>query len=194
MNRNKAIAFLFFLLSCIFIAAAAWSQNFFDWVYARHHNQLSWYIRPLFLIPFCYFAYRRSLAGISITVFLLFTSMFWFNAPQETSPEVAGFLEYEKSWLRGKWDASKVLLTFTVPLSLGLLAFAFWKRSMVMGMAVLVLIAGGKMLWSVMSAGEVGKSVFLPAVAGLCLCVVLVFLAVRKFRKQEKASQDQSSS
>ena len=24
------------------------------------HNVLSWYIRPLFLLPFCYFAYKRT--------------------------------------------------------------------------------------------------------------------------------------
>jgi hypothetical protein len=29
------------------------------WAWARHHNILSWYIRPLFLLPFCLFAYRR---------------------------------------------------------------------------------------------------------------------------------------
>ena len=40
------------------------------WAWDRHHNSLSWYIRPLFLIPF-YFAYQRSLRAI----------MAWFPAP-----------------------------------------------------------------------------------------------------------------
>ena len=36
------------------------------WAWARHHNILSWYIRPRFLLPFCLFAYRRSLLGIGM--------------------------------------------------------------------------------------------------------------------------------
>jgi hypothetical protein len=31
-----------------------------------------------FLLPFCYFAYRRSLWGIVLTLLTLATSMFWF--------------------------------------------------------------------------------------------------------------------
>ena len=36
------------------------------WTRARHHNILSWYIRPLFLPPFGFFAHRRSLSGIAL--------------------------------------------------------------------------------------------------------------------------------
>jgi hypothetical protein len=31
-------------------------NDFLSWVWARHHNELSWYVRPLFLLPFCFFA------------------------------------------------------------------------------------------------------------------------------------------
>ena len=44
------------------------------WAWARHHNILSWYIRPLFLLPFCFFAYRRSLLGIAVTLVALATA------------------------------------------------------------------------------------------------------------------------
>lgn len=37
-----------------------WMNEFLGWVWARHHNELSWYVRPLFIVPFCWFAYRRS--------------------------------------------------------------------------------------------------------------------------------------
>ena len=56
------------------------------WAWARHHNILSWYIRPLFLLPFCFFAYRRSLLGITLTLVALATSMAWFPAPATPSP------------------------------------------------------------------------------------------------------------
>ena len=52
------------------------TDEFAAWAWARHHNVLSWYIRPLFLLPFCYFAYKRSLWGITLTVVALATSMF----------------------------------------------------------------------------------------------------------------------
>ena len=42
-----------------------------EWAWDRHHNVLSWYIRPLFLLPFAWFAYRRSPGGIAATVVAL---------------------------------------------------------------------------------------------------------------------------
>jgi hypothetical protein len=30
--------------------------DFLAWAWARHHNVLSWYIRPMFILPFIYFA------------------------------------------------------------------------------------------------------------------------------------------
>ena len=55
MKYDKTIAAIFAGLTIIFIILAMNSQPFFNRVFERHHNQLSWYIRPLFLIPFCYF-------------------------------------------------------------------------------------------------------------------------------------------
>jgi hypothetical protein len=37
--------------------------DFLNWAWARHLNPLSWYIRPLFILPFCCFAYRKSARG-----------------------------------------------------------------------------------------------------------------------------------
>lgn len=79
------IAIVFAGLIMLFIAVAFTVPSFWDWLWQRHHNQLSWYIRPLFLIPFCWFAYRRSWAGIMLVIFLTLTSMGWFAAPSETN-------------------------------------------------------------------------------------------------------------
>lgn len=40
--------------------------------------------RALFFLPFCFFAYRRSLWDIVLTILALVTSMFWFPAPKRT--------------------------------------------------------------------------------------------------------------
>ena len=32
--------------------------DFLNWAWARHHNPISWYIRPLFVLPFCDFSYH----------------------------------------------------------------------------------------------------------------------------------------
>ena len=93
-------------------------DSFGSWAWARHHNVLSWYVRPLFLIPLAVAAYRRSGWGIAATLVALTTSMFWFPAPTATDPWVAQFLAFERDWLTGDWTIGKVALTLLVPLFL----------------------------------------------------------------------------
>jgi hypothetical protein len=95
---DRPIALLFGVLTLLFIYLMT-RETFFEWAFQRHQNQLSWYTRPLFLIPFCYFAYRRSLAGIMISLFALLTSMFWFPQPEVVSEQVKEFLNFEKQYL-----------------------------------------------------------------------------------------------
>lgn len=40
----------------------------FDWAYARHTNKASWYIRPLWVLPLGYSAWRRSWPGMSLSL------------------------------------------------------------------------------------------------------------------------------
>jgi len=116
-------------LAATAILATASVNEFVSWAWSRHHNVLSWYIRPLFLIPFCYFAYRHSLFGITLTLLGLATSMFWFPAPASVSPAVAEMLASEQVYLLGEWTLLKVLIALIVPVTFTALALAFWKRS-----------------------------------------------------------------
>ncbi len=189
INKDKAIALLFFAFTILFIILSMTNQTFFNWVFERHHNQLSWYLRPIFLIPFCFFAYKQSWTGISITVFCLFTSMFWFNKPAYVSENVKTFLQFEKDWLYGEWNSKKIMLIITVPVSFIALALAFWKRSLFTGLGVVVLMATGKILWSIQNSGEAGKSIIIPALTGLLICTGLIFFGFKRLEKKKTTNR-----
>jgi hypothetical protein len=146
------------------------------WAWTRHQNELSWYVRPLFLLPLAWAAHRRSGWGIGLTVLALLSSMAWFPAPEVPDPRVLEFLAFEQQWLAGPWPLSKVLLSLLVPLSLGAYCAAFWRRSWAWGVAVLAAMAVGKVLWAVLS-GEGGSAVVVPASVGLGLGVLGVLAA-----------------
>ena len=116
-------------------------NDFFSWAWERHHNILSWYTRPLFLIPFCYFIYKRNIWGVVLTLIALATSMFWFSKPETVSPQVEGFLKMEAEWLLGEWTLSKTLMSLLIPITFVMLGAAFWKRSLLFGLSVVVLVA-----------------------------------------------------
>lgn len=187
MKHDKSIALIFGILTLAIILALT-NTEFLKWAFARHQNLLSWYVRPLFLVPFCYFAYKKSWAGISITIFLLATSMFWFPAPAVVGPQEAQFLEMELDYLTGEWGFAKILVALLVPLSFIVLGAAFWKRNILMGLAVIVLIAVAKMIWGVVFGGESGTSIFAPAIIGLLICAVLIYLGFKKPWQKKKSS------
>src|SRR3712207_2843780 len=103
------------LLAAAIIAATGNTNEVVAWAWERHHNELSWYIRPLFFLPFCYFAYKRTLTGIAITLVALATSMAWFPAPEVPSRAAVGILAAEEEYLTGNWALWKVLLALIVP-------------------------------------------------------------------------------
>jgi flavin-dependent dehydrogenase len=117
------------LLAAVVVAATGRADEVVAWAWARHHNVLSWCIRPLFILPFCYFAYRRSLWGIVLTLLALATSMFWFPNPEHSSPAVNEMLASEREYLTANWTLWNVLIALLVPLGFAALALAFWRRS-----------------------------------------------------------------
>jgi hypothetical protein len=172
------------LIALVFVAATGNIDEFAAWAWARHHNELSWYIRPLFLLPFCYFAYKRSLLGIVLTVVALGTSMFWFPAPERVSTQAAEFLAAEKEYLTGGWPLWKVMLALVVPISFAALAVAFWKRSLVWGLAVINTMVLVKIAWSFYFGDESGGLTLLPsALVGLAICDAVILYVVRRMRK-----------
>jgi hypothetical protein len=159
-------------------------SDFLSWAWMRHHNVLSWYIRPLFILPFVLFAYRRSWKGLVLTVIALLTSMFWFSAPTSVDPGVEQFLRAEKEYILGEWTMAKVLVSLTVPAFFYFLGLAFWKRSWVWGLVVINLAASAKVAWSVATAGDSGWAVLIPALVGLAICDAAVFLGVKLIRNR----------
>ncbi len=154
------------------------------WAWARHHNVLSWYVRPLLLLPFCWAAYRRSPAGMALSLLALATSMSWFPAPARPSPGVVAMLEAERAYLAGPWTAWKVALALLVPAALAALGAAFWRRSLGWGLAVIAAMMLVKVAWSYAVAPAEGAAALLaPALAGLAACAAVVLWAVRGARQ-----------
>lgn len=116
-----------------------WLSELASWAWARHHNVLSWYVRPLFFLPFCFFAYRRSPRGLVLTLLALATSMAWFPAPADPDPAVLRMLQVERDYLLGEWTAAKVGMSLLVPLIVAAVTAALWRRSF--GWALVVINA-----------------------------------------------------
>jgi len=54
-----------------------------------------------------------------------------------------------------------------------------------MGLGVVVLMATGKIVWSILSAGDAGKSILFPAITGLLICCSLILYGFRKLEKRK---------
>jgi len=173
------------LLAVGCVAAAGTLDEFAAWAWERHHNVLSWYIRVLFLLPFCYFAYKRSLFGMTLTLVALATSMFWFPAPETTSPAVIEFLAMEREYLAGEWTTAKVLLGLLVPGSLAALALVFWRRSIFYGLVLINAIVLVKLAWSFYYGDTSGGLTLLPSqLLGLAVLNAVVLYVLHRRRKR----------
>jgi hypothetical protein len=182
------------LLAVVGMAATGTLDEVVAWAWERHHNVLSWYIRPLFFLPFCFFAYKRSLFGMTLTLVALATSMAWFPATEATSPAVTEMLAAEEEYLTGDWTTLKVLLALIVPISFAALGLAFWKRSLFWGLAVIngaILIKTG---WTFVISTEAGAMSHLPAaVLGLAVLNAVILYVVRRMRKRSSPEPPQQA-
>jgi hypothetical protein len=157
--------------------------DFLDWAWARHHNPLSWYVRPLFILPFCYFAYKKSLWGITLTIVAVISSMFWFPPPTATDPRAAEFLAMERQYLAAPWTSNKAFMTILIPCWFVVLAWAFWRRSWFVGLSV---IAGGtllKVIWSFYFGGDSAWAIVPPVALGMIACMGVLLYAYRRVQQ-----------
>lgn len=180
---ENILTIIFGVLTIGFVILMGANNDFFQWAFNRHHNIMSWYIRPLFLIPICCFAFKRSSLGISVTVFALATSMMWFPMPERVDPLVVEFLEMEKTYLTTNWTLAKALISTLPFVLIYFLCLAFWKRSLKSGALILVIMTLSKMLWSIVSGGESGTSIFIPALVGLVICGIVLYYMLHKKRE-----------
>lgn len=186
MNKKTdfILGILFALATILFIVLFFSNDVFFNWAFERHHNILSWYIRPLFIIPMVIFAFKRSLAGIFASIFALFTSMFWFPVPAASSPQVLSFLAFEMDYLKGIWSGPKILISLAVPLFFIMLIMAAWKRSWKWLLGIIVGAALLKFIWSIAFGGQAGMSILKPALVGLILCIGGLYYYFKRYKKE----------
>lgn len=165
-----------------------WLGDFLGWAWARHLNPLSWYIRPLFVLPFCYFAYKKSVTGVVLTIIAVLSSMFWFPAPSEADPRAAAFLEMERQYVTGGWSFAKTAMTALVPIWFAMLGWAFWRRSWIVGLMVINAGAALKVLWSFYFGGDSAWSIIPPVAIGALICNGVLLWVFRRSGARARAS------
>jgi hypothetical protein len=161
-------------------------ESLVAWAWERHHNVLSWYIRPLFLVPYWWFAYRRNAVGVAVTLLALVTSMAWFPAPAVPDPAVVQMLAVERDYLLGAWTPAKVAAALVVPLTFVALAIALWRRSVGWGLVVVNGAIAFKTGWTFVVDGGAGAWAHLPAaVVGLAVVDVALIWWWRRRRRND---------
>jgi hypothetical protein len=140
--------------------------DFLNWAWARHHNPLSWYIRPLFILPFCYFAYNHNVRGMVLTVVAVASSMFWFPAPATPDPTAAAFLAVERDWIMGPLTLGQLVLTALIPVWFVALAAALRRRRWAAAASVIVAGTTLKVAWSFYVGGSSAWIVMPPVLLG----------------------------
>ncbi|MBU5437159.1 hypothetical protein KQI42_04000 [Tissierella sp. MSJ-40] len=188
LNRKTdfILGMCFALATIIFIVVFLTNDLFFNWAFERHHNILSWYIRPIFIIPIVVFAFKKSWTGIFASIFALFTSMFWFPAPETSNLNVLSFLSYEMDYLKGTWNITKILMSLTIPTFFVMLILAAWQRNWKWLFWVVISAAILKVLWSVVFSGNAGMAILKPAITGVIICIVGFYFLKRKNHHRSK--------
>ena len=158
--------------------------DFLNWAWARHLNPLSWYIRPLFILPFCYFAYKKSVWGMALTVVAVTSSMFWFPVPATPDPRAVALLAVERQYVGGPLTLERIVLTTLVPIWFVALAWAVRRRSW---LGVVTVIGSGTLLkvgWLFRVAGGSAWAIIPPVALGTAVCAGVLLIARTRERRR----------
>jgi hypothetical protein len=158
--------------------------DFLTWSWARHHNPLSWYIRPLFILPFCYFAYRKSVRGMLLTVVAVTSSMFWFPPPDVPDPRAVEFLKVERQWILGQFTSAQFVLTALIPIWFVTLAASVRRRMWATAAAVIMAGTALKIAWSFYMGGASAWIIVPPVALGNAVVAGVLFCAYWRTRHQ----------
>jgi hypothetical protein len=131
------------------------------------------------VLPFCYFAHKKSAAGLVLTIVGVTSSMFWFPAPSEVDPRAAAFLAMERQYVTGEWNWAKTGMTALIPTWFVLLGWTFWRRSWAAGILVINAGAALKVTWSFYFGGGTAWSIIPPVLLGALICNTVLLYAFR---------------
>lgn len=159
LKNNKIITSIISILIIIFLYFFFNNESFFIWAFERHQNTLSWLVRPLLLLPFCYFAFKKSLNGILLAILAIFTSMFWFPVPAVIDPKVIEFLEMEKQYLSNILSVKNLLWFTWIIFYLYFLAKAFWNKSIKLWVWIVGVWLLLKIVWSLFNSPMWGTAI-----------------------------------
>lgn len=173
----------------IFLLTKAWLSgvDIGEWIWYRHQNQFSWYSRPLFIVPACYYAYKQKIGFIICILLLLGTSLFWFAPPIEVSETISGYLDWEReAFLNPNNRKPLVMLVVAVLIFLLLLFYAFWHRNYWIGLLVLNIGNLLKIAVSILFGGDVGMASIAPTITSI-LILNIIALLIWKFRPNKSS-------
>ena len=157
-------------------------DGFLSWAWSRHHNPLSWYIRLLFLLPFCYFAYKRSTWGIVLTLFALATSMVWFPSRNGRTTGHSSFWRDGEGLSYGPLDPYEGALGSAgagMPSGVGP---GFLEEIPSLRVGCSRLDCADKIAWSFYYGGESELALLPSALVGLIACQAAVLYVVYRVR------------
>lgn len=175
-KNNKTISTIIILIFISFLWLFMLNDSFFLWAFERHQNTLSWFIRPILLIPICYFAYNRNLNGILMSILALFTSMFWFPIPDVVDPQVSDFLLMEQKYIQTGFNLANIIGIFSIIIYFSFVIWAFWKRSLIWGIWVIFLGLVGKIIWSLYQSPEAWASIIPFAVWWFIIIIISTWI------------------
>jgi len=190
-DRVAGAVIVIMLVYSVFLLANAWHREFDlgNWIWERHQNLFSWYSRPLFILPACYYAYQRKPGYLLGILALLATSLFWFAPPTEVADSVSGYLEWERRFFLNPDNMLPMFaLAFAAATFLFLLFYSLWHRNVLVGLIVLNVGSLLKIAISVTLGGEAGKAAIGPTVSSIVALNLCAFFIWKWMKRRSRHS------